>query len=70
MKGKIEKWVIRIRFAHERRKREVKRFVERVRAIKKRLEFLSPLFERENLVYTVMGLIVVYGIVAQLLGWV
>ena len=66
MKGKIENLSRRIRSL----KLKLERFVERVRAIKKRLEFLSPLFERENLVYTVMGLIVVYGIVAQLLGWV
>ena len=70
MKERIEKWIRRIRFAHARRKRELKRFVEIVRAIKKRLEFLSPLFEMKKLVYTVMGLIVVYGIIAQWLGWV
>ena len=70
MKERIEKWVRRIRFAHARRKRELERFVERVRATKKRLEFLSPLLKKENIVYTVMGLIVVYGIIAQLLGWV
>ena len=70
MKERIGKWIRRIRFACARRKRELERFVERARAIKKRLEFLSPLFERENLVYTIVGLIVVYGIIAQLLGWV
>ena len=70
MKEKIEKWIRRIHFAYARRKQELERFVKRVRAIKKRLEFLSPLFEVKNLVYTVMGLIIVYGIIAQVLGWV
>ena len=70
MKERIEKIIIRIRFAHARRSSQLERFVARVRAIKKRLEFLSPLFEVKNLVYTVMGLIILYGIIAQVLGWV
>ena len=70
MKEKLEKGIRRIRFAHARRKRELERFVERVRAIKKRLKFLSPLLKGENLVYLILGAIILYGVMAQVLGWV
>jgi len=70
MKERIEKWIRRIRFAHARRKRELERFVERVRAIKKRLEFLAPLLKGQNLMYPILGIIIAYGFIAQFLGWV
>ena len=51
-------------------KLKLKKFRERVRAIKKRLKFLVPLLKGQNLMYLILGIIIAYGFIAQFLGWV
>lgn len=66
MKEKIENLKKRINSL----KLKLEKFVERVRAIKKRLKFLSPLLKGQNLMYLALGMIIAYGFIAQFLGWV
>jgi len=69
MKARIVKGWNRARARYETLKKRIKRLREQAKAIKEKLSFLAPLKDVNNLMYFTIGLIVLYGIIAQFLGW-
>ena len=73
MKRRIESVKSRIRRIKSRIRKfkaRVKRIKSQLKKVKNSLGFLAPLKDPQTLVWVIIGGLVMYGLIAQYLGWV